>query len=140
MQPIYNSYVTEEMARKLLNLKFPLHKYGVGNYDGKPSFVTVGENDPMWADSDRFKIPTYAEVLDMLYSEGFIISIEPTDSEGSLRYQFKVYQTNMEGKSDLVFSGITGRANSTFRETLHDVICDVLYCKTQHLEMQYGNS
>ena len=63
MQPIYNDYVTEEMARKLLSLKFPLHKYSVGDYNGKPSFFTVSEADPMWADSDRFKIPTYAEVM-----------------------------------------------------------------------------
>ena len=136
MEPIYNSYVTEEIARKLLSLKFPLHKYGVGNYDGKPSFVTVDEDDPMWADSDRFKIPTYAEVLDMLYEKGFVVSIKPRDSEGSLRFYFEVYQTNTEGKSDLVFSGITGSANITLRETIHDIIGDVLYC----LGTQHGNS
>lgn len=126
MQPIYNSYVTEKMARKLLNLKFPLHKYGVGNYDGKPSFVTVGEDEPTWADSDRFKIPTYAEVLDMLYEKGFVVSIKPRETEGSLRFYFEVYQTNAEEKSGLVVSGITGSANSTLKETMHIAIDQIL--------------
>lgn len=133
MQPIYNSYVTEEIARKLLNLKFPLHKYGVGNYDGKPSFVTVDEDDPMWTDSDRFKIPTYAEVLDMLYDKGFVISIKPRDTEGNLRFYFEVYQTDTEGKSDLVVSGITGSANSTLRETMHIAIEQILFVLDEEL-------
>lgn len=129
MQLIYNDYVTEEMARQLLRLKFPLHKYSVGDYNGKPSFFTVSETDPMWADSDRFKIPTYAEVMDMLYDKGYIISIEPIDLEGNLRFQFKVYQFNTEGTNVLVVSGITGSANSTLRETMHiaiDQILDIL--------------
>lgn len=129
MQSIYNSYVTEEIARKLLSLKFPLHKYSVGNYDGKPSFFAVGEDDPMWADSDRFKIPTYAEVMDMLYDKGYIISIEPIDLEGNIRFQFKVYHINTEGTNVLVVSGITGSANSTLRETMYiaiDQILDIL--------------
>lgn len=129
MQLIYNDYVTEEMARQLLSLKFPLHKYSVGDYNGKPSFFTVSETDPMWADSDRFKIPTYAEVMNMLYDKGYIISIEPIDLEGNLRFQFKVYQFNTEGTNVLVVSGITGSANSTLRETMHiaiDQILDIL--------------
>ena len=129
MQLIYNDYVTEEMARQLLSLKFPLHKYSVGDYNGKPSFFTVSETDPMWADSDRFKIPTYAEVMDMLYDKGYIISIEPIDLEGNLRFQFKVYQINTEGTNVLVVSGITGSANSTLMETMHiaiDQILDIL--------------
>lgn len=129
MQPIYNDYVTEEMARKLLSLKFPLYKYSVGNYNGKPSFFTVSEADPMWADSDRFKIPTYAEVMDMLYDKGYIISIEPAELEGNIRFQFKVYHINTEGSNVLVVSGITGSANSTLRETMYiaiDQILDIL--------------
>ena len=129
MQPIYNSYVTEEMARQLLSLKFPLHKYSVGDYNGKPSFFTVSGTDTMWADSDRFKIPTYAEVMDMLYDKGYIISIEPIDLEGNLRFQFKVYQINTDGTNVLIVSGITGSANSTLRETMHiaiDQILDIL--------------
>ena len=127
MQPVYNSYVTKEIARKLLSLKFPLHKYGIGNYDGKPSFTAVGEDDPMWADSDRFKIPTYAEVLDMLYEKGFVVSIKPRDSEGSLRFYFEVYRTNTEGKSNLMASGITGSANSTLKETLNVAIEQIMF-------------
>ena len=130
MQPIYNDYVTEEMARKLLNLNFPLHKYSVGNYNGKPSFFTVSEADPMWADSDRFKIPTYAEVMDMLYDKGYIISIEPVELlDGRYRYHFKVYQDNTEGKGDLVVlvSGLAGSSNNTFKETLFDAITCVIY-------------
>lgn len=104
-----------------------MHKYGVGNYDGKPSFTTVGEDDPMWADSDRFKIPTYAEVLDMLYEKGFVVSIKPRDSEGSLRFYFEVYRTNTEGKSNLMASGITGSANSTLKETLNVAIEQIMF-------------
>lgn len=129
MQPIYNSYVTEEMARQLLSLKFLLHKYSVGDYNGKTSFFTVSGTDTMWADSDRFKIPTYAEVMDMLYDKGYIISIEPIDLEGNLRFQFKVYQINTDGTNVLIVSGITGSANSTLRETMHiaiDQILDIL--------------
>lgn len=127
MQPIYNSYVTEEMARKLLNLNFPLHKYGVGDYDGKPSFFAVGEDDPMWADSDRFKIPTCAEVLDMLYDKGYVISIEPVELlDGRHRYMFEVYLNGAEGNNDLMISGLSGSSNNTFKEALLDAIYQIL--------------
>ena len=74
----YSEYISEELARKLLNQGYPLYKYGLGGYDGAPCFDIPGPDDPGWMDGDRYKIPTYGEVFDWFSSErGIVITLEP---------------------------------------------------------------
>ena len=47
MKSVYNSYVSEEFAKKLLKLGFRLYVYNTGTYDGKPAFFTVDEDDDL---------------------------------------------------------------------------------------------
>ena len=93
MKSVYNSYVSEEFAKKLLSLGFRLYVYNTGTYDGKPAFFTVDEDDPMWESCDRFRIPTYAEILDMLLDRDIIISIEPQEDcpVDEVEFPFTIY-------------------------------------------------
>lgn len=93
MESIYNSYIPEDLARKMLDVGFPLYKYDIGSYDGKPSFFTVDEDNPIWETCDRFRIPTYAEVLDMLLDRDVIISIEPQEDcpVNEVDFPFTIY-------------------------------------------------
>lgn len=112
MKSVYNSYVSEEFAKKLLKLGFRLYVYNTGTYDGKPAFFTVDENDPMWESCDRFRIPTYAEILDMLLDRDIIISIEPADES---KFQYTIHFLNGNGMS---LSG-TG---ANFKDALDDAL------------------
>lgn len=93
MESIYSTYISEDLARKMLDVGFPLYKYGVGGYDGKPSFFTVDEDNPMWETCDRFQIPTYAEALDMFLDKDIIISIEPQEDcpIDEIEFSFTIY-------------------------------------------------
>lgn len=74
----YSEYISEELARKLLNQGYHLLSYAPGTYDGAPCFDIPGPDDPGWADGDRYKIPTYGEVFDWFSSErGIVITLEP---------------------------------------------------------------
>ena len=112
MESIYSTYIPEDLARQMLDVGFPLYKYGVGGYDGKPSFFTVDEDNPMWETCDRFQIPTYAEVLDMLLDRDIIISIEPQEDcpIDEIEFSFTIYH-----KVNHIF--ISGTCKS-FEETL----------------------
>ena len=112
MESIYSTYIPEDLARQMLDVGFPLYKYGVGGYDGKPSFFTVDEDNPMWETCDRFQIPTYAEVLDMLLDRDIIISIEPQEDcpIDEVEFSFTIYH-----KVNHIF--ISGTCKS-FEETL----------------------
>ena len=112
MESIYSTYISEDLARKMLDVGFPLYKYGVGGYDGKPSFFTVDEDNPMWETCDRFQIPTYAEALDMLLDRDIIISIEPQEDcpIDEIEFSFTIYH-----KVNHIF--ISGTCKS-FEETL----------------------
>ena len=125
MESYYNRHVSEELAKRLLNMGFPLSKYGINSYDGKPSFFTLDQNDPNWESSDRYKIPTYAEVLDMLLNKGFIISITPIEYSEHLEYQFEIYQRDGVNYR-LILSGTSGNINKTFDKALQDAIKIVL--------------
>lgn len=93
MESIYSTYIPEDLARQMLNVGFPLYKYGIGGYDGKPSFFTVDEDNPMWETCDRFQIPTYAEALDMFLDRDIIISIEPQEDcpIDEIEFSFTIY-------------------------------------------------
>ena len=112
MESIYSTYIPEDLARQTLDVGFPLYKYGVGGYDGKPSFFTVDEDNPMWETCDRFQIPTYAEVLDMLLDRDIIISIEPQEDcpVDEVEFPFTIYH-----KVNHIFSSGTCKS---FEETL----------------------
>lgn len=121
MNPIYNAYIPKELAKRLLDKKFPLFKYEVNGYDGKPSFFEVNKYQPIWEESSRYRIPTYSEVLDMLFEKGFIISITPREFIEHLEYQFEVYQySEKEVKLSICVS--SGDPNKSFIDILYDAI------------------
>lgn len=104
---------------------FSLFKYGVNNYDGKPSFFMVDENNSVWETCKRYRLPTYAEVLDMLLNKGFIISITPVEYSEHLEYKFEIYQRDGVNYR-LILSGTSGNINKTFDKALQDAIKIVL--------------
>lgn len=116
MKSIYNSYIPEDLARKMLDVGFPLYKYGIGSYDGKPSFFTVDEDNPIWETCDRFRIPTYAEALDMLLDRDIVISIEPTDES---KFQYTVYFLRKKG---MTLSGV----GTNFKDALGNALFMVI--------------
>ena len=121
MNPVYNAYIPKELAKRLLDKKFPLFKYEVNEYDGKPSFFEVNKYQPIWEESSRYRIPTYSEVLDMLFEKGFIISITPREFIKHLEYQFEVYQySEKEVKLSICVS--SGDPNKLFTDILYDAI------------------
>ena len=121
MNPVYNAYIPKELAKRLLDKNFPLFKYKVNGYDGKPSFFEVNKYQPIWEESSRYRIPTYSEVLDMLFEKGFIISITPKEFIEHLEYQFEVYQySEKEVKLSICVS--SGDPNKSFTDILYDAI------------------
>lgn len=96
----YSEYISEELARKLLDGGYPLYKYGLGGYDGVPCFDIPGPDDPGWADGDRYKIPTYGEVFDWFSSErGIVITLEPFHTfslRGRIGYTWKINYVDHE--------------------------------------------
>ena len=121
MNSVYNAYIPKELARRLLDKNFPLFKYEVNGYDGKPSFFEINKYQPIWEESDRYRIPTYSEVLDMLFEKGFIISITPKEFIKHLEYQFEVYQySEKEVKLSICVS--SGDSNKSFIDILYDAI------------------
>ena len=72
----YSKYIPEDLAKELLELGMPLHRYGLGSYDGKPYFDTEDEDRPNWEDCDRYQIPTYGEVIDWFSNEGIYITFD----------------------------------------------------------------
>lgn len=121
MNSVYNAYIPKELAIRLLDKKFPLFKYEVNGYDGKPSFFEINKYQPIWEESTRYRIPTYSDVLDMLFEKGFIISITPKEFIKHLEYQFEVYQySEKEVKLSICVS--SGDPNKSFTDILYDAI------------------
>lgn len=121
MNSVYNAYIPKELAIRLLNKKFPLFKYEVNGYDGKPSFFEINKYQPIWEESTRYRIPTYSDVLDMLFERGFIISITPKEFIKHLEYQFEVYQySEKEVKLSICVS--SGNPNKSFTDILYEAI------------------
>lgn len=121
MNSVYNAYIPKELARRLLDKKFPLFKYEVNEYDGKPSFFEINKYQPIWEESHRYRIPTYSEVLDMLFEKGFIISITPKEFIKHLEYQFEVYQySEKEVKLSICVS--SEDQNKSFTDILYEAI------------------
>ena len=121
MNSVYNAYIPKELARRLLDKKFPLFKYEVNGYDGKPSFFEINKYQPIWEESSRYRIPTYSDVLDMLFEKGFIISITPKEFIKHLEYQFEVYQYS-EKEVKLSICVNSGNSNKSFTDILYDAI------------------
>ena len=125
MNSVYNAYIPKELARRLLDKKFPLFKYEVNGYDGKPSFLEINKYQPICEESPRYRIPTYSDVLYMLFKKGFIISITPKEFIKHLEYQFEVYQySEKEVKLSICVS--SGDPNKSFTDILYDAINVIL--------------
>lgn len=121
MNSVYNAYIPKELAIRLLDKKFPLFKYEVNGYDGKPSFFEINKYQPIWEESTRYRIPTYSDVLDMLFEKGFIISITPKEFIKHLEYQFEIYQySEKEVKLSICVS--SGNPNKSFTDILYEAI------------------
>ena len=72
----FSGYIPGDLAKELLSHGMPLYKYDLGSYDGKPYFDTEDEDSPNWEDCDRYRIPTYGEVIDWFSSKGIHISFD----------------------------------------------------------------
>ena len=72
----YSRHITEDLARELLSFGMPLHKYEISSYDGSPYFDTLDSVHPDWADCDRYRLPTYGEVIDWFSSRCIHITFE----------------------------------------------------------------
>ena len=72
----YSKYIPEDLAKELLRFGMPLHRYGIGSYDGHPYFDTEDEESPDWSSCDRYRIPTYGEVIDWFSSKGIHITFD----------------------------------------------------------------
>ena len=72
----FSGYIPRDLAKELLSFGMPLHRYGIGSYDGKPYFDTEDEDSPNREDCDRYRIPTYGEVIDWFSSKGIYISFD----------------------------------------------------------------
>lgn len=70
----YSGCIPRDLAKELLSFGMPLHKYDTDlyDYDGKPYFCTEDE----LKSCDRYRIPTYGEVIDWFSSKGIYISFE----------------------------------------------------------------
>ena len=72
----FSGYIPRDLAKELLSFGMPLHKYEIGSYDGSPYFDTLDSERPDRADCDRYRLPTYGEVIDWFSSKGFYITFE----------------------------------------------------------------
>ena len=74
----YSGYIPRDLAKELLSFGMPLHKYDIDlyDYDGKPYFYTEDAGSPDLASYDRYRIPTYGEVIDWFSSKGIHITFE----------------------------------------------------------------
>lgn len=68
----YSGYIPRDLAKELLSFGMPLHRYGIGSYDGQPYFDT----EDNWSSCDRYRIPTYGEVIDWFSSKGIYVSFD----------------------------------------------------------------
>lgn len=72
----YMGYILKDLAKELLSFGMPLYRYDIGSYDGQPYFDTEDEESPDWESCDRYRIPTYGEVIDWFSSEGINITFD----------------------------------------------------------------
>ena len=72
----FSKYIPRDLAKELLSFGMPLYKYDLGSYDGKPYFDTEHKDNPNWEDCDRYRMPTYGEVIDWFSSKGIYITFE----------------------------------------------------------------
>lgn len=91
----YSGYIPRDLARELLSFGMPLHKYDVDlyDYDGRPYFYTEDAGSPDLASCDRYRIPTYGEVIDWFSSKGIYISFDAYFTfalRGNLAYLWKI--------------------------------------------------
>ena len=71
----YSSYIPKDLAKELLQYGMPLYKYGIGSYDSKPYFYEKPYQYD-WSSCDRYRIPTYGEVIDWFSEWGIYINFD----------------------------------------------------------------
>ena len=71
----FSKYIPEDLAKELLRFGMPLHRYGIGSYDGKPYFYEKPYQYD-WSSCDRYRIPTYGEVIDWFSGWGIYITFD----------------------------------------------------------------
>lgn len=96
----YTDTIPVDLARKLLDWGYPIYKYGIGGYDGKPCFDIPGPDEPGWEDGDRYQIPTFGEVFDWFANKKkILIVLEPWFTyalRDHIAYNWKIYYTDPE--------------------------------------------
>lgn len=90
----YSHYIPEELARKLLDWGYPIFKYGIGGYDGRPYFDIPRYEEEGWEEGNRYRIPTYGQVFDWFSSQrNIVITLEPFHTfslKGKIGYTWKI--------------------------------------------------
>lgn len=91
----YSGYIPRDLAKELLSFGMPLYKYDMDlyDYDGKPYFYTEEEGIPGQASRDRYRIPTYGEVIDWFSSKAIYITFEAFFTfslRGNVAYLWKI--------------------------------------------------
>ena len=72
----FSKSIPKDLARELWEFGMPLCRYGIGSYDGHPYFDTEDEESPDWSSCDRYRIPTYGEVIDWFSEWGIYITFD----------------------------------------------------------------
>ena len=68
----FSKSIPKDLARELWEFGMPLHRHdiGIGSHDGKPCYFYD------WSSCDRYRIPTYGEVIDWFSSRGVHITFD----------------------------------------------------------------
>lgn len=95
----FSEHISVELAKKLQAYGMHLFEYVVYD-DGAPYFDDPGPDEEGWADGHRYRIPTFAEVVDWFANEKRILIVLEPFFTYSLRdhiaYNWKIYYLDPE--------------------------------------------
>ena len=74
----FSKSIPKDLARELWEFGMPLHRHdiGIGSHDGKPCYFYERYYFYDWSSCDRYRIPTYGEVIDWFSSRGIHITFD----------------------------------------------------------------
>ena len=72
----FSKSIPKDLARELWEFGMPLHRHdiGIGSHDGKPCYFYERYYFYDWSSCDRYRIPTYGEVIDWFSSRAIPIT------------------------------------------------------------------
>ena len=74
----FSKSIPKDLARELWEFGMPLHRHdiGIGSHDGKPCYFYERYYFYDWSSCDRYRIPTYGEVIDWFSGWGIYITFD----------------------------------------------------------------